>query len=432
LTGSDVAVDLLVRLCSDATITPAMVKDGQALAGRVAETAALSFMQQVRAPAPEERVVPLHASRTRPRSPPMTVARPDVAAGQLLRSILPEVYRRAGGDPPLLPTTRTPPGLDSYTAENALSPVLRLVDEQYFARCARGWTRPDRVVDGETPPSDGKQHGSMQREDVAIAAGSLQTGGRHRLAYAVYVCSSCPVRVVLSDVESSERAEGIVTACPAVCVWATNRHFGAERTHTPAVLVIPDPVLAMLRGCFGDNLANVSVEIEHIQPPLTGIARQDIVIEPPRPGAWSLIGKRVHLVRAAGAGVSEGRGAGDGLSAQAGQLRPADSRSALVNVGYNSAGRRIIVAPRTRRTALSEHALDDVQSFLDPPPEQDDHLTAHKPPAPSDPLDDGCDEAALDDGVARVLELDGDGQDEPLAKVCRETVPAALELLRHG
>jgi hypothetical protein len=59
LTGSDVAVDLLVRLCSDATVTPAMVKDGWALAGRVAEVAALSFMRQVRVPASSESVVPL-------------------------------------------------------------------------------------------------------------------------------------------------------------------------------------------------------------------------------------------------------------------------------------------------------------------------------------------------------------------------------------
>jgi hypothetical protein len=47
LSGFNVAVDLLVRLCSDAAITPAMVKDGRALAGRVAELAALSFMRQV-------------------------------------------------------------------------------------------------------------------------------------------------------------------------------------------------------------------------------------------------------------------------------------------------------------------------------------------------------------------------------------------------
>jgi hypothetical protein len=136
----------------------------------------------------------------------------------------------------------------------------------------------------------------------------------------------------------------------------------------------------MLRGSFGDDLANVSVEIEHMEPRLTGIAKQDIVIEPPRPGAWSLIGKRVQLVHAAGTGASDERG--HGLSAPAGQLRPAESSSPLVIVGlqlsrawgYNSADYP------SRRKLLTTR-----------PPEQDDHPTAREPPAPSDLHDDGCD-----------------------------------------
>jgi hypothetical protein len=129
LTGSDVAVDLLVRLCSDATITPVMVKEGQALASRVAETAALSFMRQVRAPAPAERVVPLQASRTRParrlrRWRALTLQPASFCAASCRRSTdALAVTRRSYplrahhlGSTPILRRTRSPMSCGSWTS----------------------------------------------------------------------------------------------------------------------------------------------------------------------------------------------------------------------------------------------------------------------------------------------------------------------------